>query len=150
MGCHFLLQGIFLTQGSNPGLLHCRQTLYRLSHQGSFFRREGINTDQCEKENKNAHNPTVHTILVGLKKFHVHGWKFKSINQKSPLLAGCHNKNTTDWWLKQQKLIFSTQHEGICRFSFSCDLSPWLVAGRLLTASSPGRPACGLCLGSFS
>ena len=33
--CHFLLQGIFPTQGSNPGLLHCRQTLYRLSHQGS-------------------------------------------------------------------------------------------------------------------
>ena len=29
VGCHFLLQGIFLTQGSNPGLLHCRQTLYR-------------------------------------------------------------------------------------------------------------------------
>ena len=24
-GCHFLLQGIFLTQGSNLGLLHCRQ-----------------------------------------------------------------------------------------------------------------------------
>ena len=35
VGCHFLLQGIFLTQGSNPGLLHCRQTLYPLSHQGS-------------------------------------------------------------------------------------------------------------------
>ena len=35
VGCHFLLQGIFLTPGSNPGLLHCRQTLYRLSHQGS-------------------------------------------------------------------------------------------------------------------
>ena len=28
VGCHFLLQGIFPTQGSNPGLLHCRQTLY--------------------------------------------------------------------------------------------------------------------------
>ena len=27
-------RGIFLTQGLNPGLLHCRQTLYRLSHQG--------------------------------------------------------------------------------------------------------------------
>ena len=25
-GCHFLLQGIFPTQESNPGLLHCRQT----------------------------------------------------------------------------------------------------------------------------
>ena len=31
---HSLLQGIFPTQGSNPGLLHCRQILYQLSHQG--------------------------------------------------------------------------------------------------------------------
>ena len=35
VGCHFLLQWIFPTQGSNPGLPHCRQTLHRLSHQGS-------------------------------------------------------------------------------------------------------------------
>ena len=35
VGCHCLLQGIFPTQGSNPGLPHCRQTLYPLSHQGS-------------------------------------------------------------------------------------------------------------------
>ena len=34
-GCNFLLLGIFPTQGSNPGLLHCRQTLYHLSHQGT-------------------------------------------------------------------------------------------------------------------
>ena len=27
VGCHFLLQGIFLTQGLNPGLPHCGQTL---------------------------------------------------------------------------------------------------------------------------
>ena len=32
LGCHFLLQGIFLTQGSNPGLLHCRKILYHLSY----------------------------------------------------------------------------------------------------------------------
>ena len=32
MGCHFLLQGIFLTQGSNPGRLRCRQILYHLSY----------------------------------------------------------------------------------------------------------------------
>ena len=31
VGCHFLLQGIFPTQESNPGLLHCRQILYQLS-----------------------------------------------------------------------------------------------------------------------
>ena len=35
MGCHFLLQGIFPTQGLNPGLLHCRQYFYWLRHQGS-------------------------------------------------------------------------------------------------------------------
>ena len=34
VGCPSLLQGIFLTQGLNPGLLHCRQILYCLSHQG--------------------------------------------------------------------------------------------------------------------
>ena len=34
MGCCFFLQGIFPTQGLNPGLPHCRQTLYCLSHQG--------------------------------------------------------------------------------------------------------------------
>ena len=31
----FLLQGIFPTQGSNPGLLHCRQILYQVSHKES-------------------------------------------------------------------------------------------------------------------
>ena len=34
--CHFLLQGVFQTQGSNLGLLHCRQILYCLSHQESL------------------------------------------------------------------------------------------------------------------
>ena len=37
VGGHALLQGIFLTQGSNLGLLHCRQTLYHLNHQGCPF-----------------------------------------------------------------------------------------------------------------
>ena len=35
---HSLLLGIFLTQGSNPGLPQCRQILYHLSHQGSATR----------------------------------------------------------------------------------------------------------------
>ena len=34
-GSHYLLQGILPTQGLNSGLLHCRQILYYLSHQGS-------------------------------------------------------------------------------------------------------------------
>ena len=36
-GCHALLQGIFLIQGSNLDLLHRRQILYHLSHKGSPF-----------------------------------------------------------------------------------------------------------------
>ena len=36
-GLHALLWGIFSTQGSNPGILHCGQILYHLSHQGSLI-----------------------------------------------------------------------------------------------------------------
>ena len=35
VGSLSLLRGIFPTQGSNPGLLHCRQILYQLSHKGN-------------------------------------------------------------------------------------------------------------------
>ena len=34
-GCHAILQGISPTQGSNPGLLHCRRSLYQLGYQES-------------------------------------------------------------------------------------------------------------------
>ena len=37
VSCHALLQGIFPTQGLNPGLPHSSQQLYRLSHQLSLF-----------------------------------------------------------------------------------------------------------------
>ena len=37
VGSHSHLQGIFPIQGWNPGLLHCRQILYPLSHQGSLI-----------------------------------------------------------------------------------------------------------------
>ena len=36
VGCHALLQGIFPTKGLNPGLPHCWQTLYHLSHKIVF------------------------------------------------------------------------------------------------------------------
>ena len=35
VGSRSLLQGTFPTQGSNPGLPHCRQILYQLNHKGS-------------------------------------------------------------------------------------------------------------------
>ena len=41
-GCHSLLQGVFLTQGSNLGLLHCRQILYHLNLHGSLWQGWGL------------------------------------------------------------------------------------------------------------
>ena len=35
VGCHALLQGVFLTQGSNPGVPYCRWILCHLSPQGT-------------------------------------------------------------------------------------------------------------------
>ena len=51
MGNHSLLQEIFLTQGLNLGLLHCRQILYCLNHQGSPYNLIGKreNRQVCHK-----------------------------------------------------------------------------------------------------
>ena len=46
VGCHFLLQEIFPTQESNPGLLHCRQMLYRLSYQGSPMNKKKVKVNE--------------------------------------------------------------------------------------------------------
>ena len=40
-----LLQGVVPTQGSNPGLPHCRRVLYHLSHQGSPI--TGLRSPSC-------------------------------------------------------------------------------------------------------
>ena len=68
MGSLSLLQGIFPTQGSNPGLLHCRWVLYQLSHMGSPNILSII--DHCEVKVTQScptlYNPmdcTVHGIL---------------------------------------------------------------------------------------
>ena len=51
VGCHFLLQEICLTQGLNPGLPHCKQTLYHLSHQGSRY---SVTTGVMSRMNSNT------------------------------------------------------------------------------------------------
>ena len=48
VGCHALLQGIFLTQGSNPGLLHCRQILYTI---GEAQGQHGSNLNVYQQRN---------------------------------------------------------------------------------------------------
>ena len=48
MNCHFLFQGIFLTQGFNLGLLHCRQILYHLHNWRSPFFTGFLESSSCE------------------------------------------------------------------------------------------------------
>ena len=62
VGCHFLPQGIFPIQGSNPGLLYCRQILYWLSYKGSPYTNEVL-----DKSEFNHHWGKEESEKVGLK-----------------------------------------------------------------------------------
>ena len=46
VSCHSLLQGIFLTKGSNSGLPHCLQILYCLTH-NNYFERDPLRQCTC-------------------------------------------------------------------------------------------------------
>ena len=65
MGCHFLLQEIFLTQGLNLGFPHCRQTLYRLSHQGSLLNNRHSHLPDCWERLRQEEKRTTEDVMVG-------------------------------------------------------------------------------------
>ena len=64
VGSLSLLHWIFPTQGSNPGLPHCRQILYQLSHQGSLFQ-WNMNIKKRRKENED-HFTSMHQLFWNL------------------------------------------------------------------------------------
>ena len=67
VGSHSLLQGVFLTQGSNLGLLHCRQILYHLSHQGTpVYSYNAILFDLQKKKKKRKILPCA-TLWINLE-----------------------------------------------------------------------------------
>ena len=68
MGSLSLHQGIFPTQGSNPGLPNCRWTLYQLSYQGSHMDKLNIITKIQEHEILYLH------IIWTLSKLHSIIW----------------------------------------------------------------------------
>ena len=66
-----LLQRIFPTQGSNPGLPHCRQILYQLSHKGSPEKRKreangmgGKKSDNSLKRSNIERAKELHTMRL--------------------------------------------------------------------------------------
>ena len=93
MGSHFLLQGIFLTQGLNLGFLHCRQILYPLSHQGSLSINDSIiqfsSVAQscltlCDPMNRSTPGLPVHHQLLESTQTYVH-WVSDTIQPSHPL-----------------------------------------------------------------
>ena len=79
VGCHFLLQGIFLTQESNPRFLHCRQILCHPSHQRSPDKEKSTwsksdserqilhdFTDMCNLQRKPNHKNRIKWQLLGV------------------------------------------------------------------------------------
>ena len=84
VGSHFLLQGIFSTQGWNPGLLHCRQILYCLSHQGRFpsswcsinvCYMISIKCKERERDRQKEGRRDGGCVYLALKKDDVKGWQ---------------------------------------------------------------------------
>ena len=61
VGRHFLCQGIFPTQESNPGLHHCRQILYWLSHQGRLNNSYNSTTTKTQSNNAQKTNADIST-----------------------------------------------------------------------------------------
>ena len=65
VGCQSLLQGIFPTQGSNPGLPHCKQILYQLSYQGMYCTIIWhLYTLQSNHHNKSSYHPSQYSWLT--------------------------------------------------------------------------------------
>jgi len=90
-GSLFLLQGIFPTQGSNPGVPHCRWILYQLSHKGT----------QVQPVNKSlilsSNNPTV--MLPGILSS---TWNLIK-SSKAP--GSCQGGVVWGFWAEPHKLI---------------------------------------------
>ena len=87
MDCHFLLQGIFPTQKSSPGSLHCRQNLYQLSYQGTTKCRErGSNHQELSSSRVleiNQHSFSKWKLLSHVRLF-VTPWTIQSMEFSRP------------------------------------------------------------------
>ena len=80
VGCQSLPQGIFLTHGWKLGLQHCRQTHYRLSHQGRLYLYTYILAQMVK------HLPTIRETLV------------RSLAREDPLEKEMANHSSTLAW----------------------------------------------------
>ena len=103
VGSLSLLQGIFQTQGSNPGLLHCRRILYQLSHKEalSFQRDMQILWEAHLKELINLF--IIYTFINYLPAFYYWARFMKIVVKKKTELVSSLIKLIIVWWRHRNK-----------------------------------------------
>ena len=74
MGRLFLLQGIFATQGLNPGLPHCRQILYQLSHKGSPLEPASLTWALSDSQSRNPRSSWGNSASAGVNRKFSDNW----------------------------------------------------------------------------
>ena len=121
VGCRALLQEIFPIQGLNPGLLHCKRILYRLSHQGSPRRQEWV-ADPFSRGSSQPRNWTGFCCIAGgfftswatsqsVQSFsHVYSLRPRGLQNARllcplPAPGACSNSCPSSWWCQSKHLI---------------------------------------------
>ena len=121
MGSHSLLQVIFQTQGSNPGLLPCRQILYHLSHQGSpkGWRLEG----KLEKENQKERE--LIWWEVPKRKLGKNKSREQQVSILFPYRKDLRNKFLLTWVMYKQVISFSFRGSWLETGLLWCRITKW-------------------------
>ena len=111
VGCHALLQRMLPTQRSNPGLPHCRQILYQLSHQGSPRILEWVSLTLLQGifPTQELNQGLLHCRAT--REAHIlHSLLFSSVTQSCPTLCDPMNRSTPGLPVHHQFLEFTQTH----------------------------------------
>ena len=115
-GCRALFQGIFPTQGSNPGLLHCRWILYQLSHQGSPRKLEWI----AYPFSRGTSQPRNWTRVSCIAGRFLTSWAIQEAHKKSTILQFKKKGRSLSMLYKTQKYKKRTRCQKSTIFISSC------------------------------
>ena len=109
VGSCSLLQGVFPTQGWSPGLPHCKQILYQLSHQGSPTILEWVAYPSFSRGSSSPRNQARVTCIAGTSE-----WQFFSFPVSS------WSTHSLSFFLFPFQFVSNVNFESFGNFSCSC------------------------------